>query len=302
MTIELNSQYYFTSFTDGNSNSSSYSLKAADVDTKSEPTVSQEPKTYEIQKGDSLWGIVKKQYGFTNRSEISNKIQEIAKDNDISNVNLIYAGKTLILSGLYEDEESADINESALKVDEFEKWNSPENAVKFLFGEEIEDFKMFDYEKGNSDDYFSKLNDFSQEYINKYEADGDKSLDKDEFIALGMSGMSFDKEYVEALGYEYNLETAEILENNQKAILSILYEGFLMNDKDGIQADEFASQFLMADYFDAPDGTSDGKINFNTYNSFAADPVIYDENGNLVISQNYLREVADRKALWEQVF
>ncbi len=302
MKIDSNSQYYNTNFSECSITLNTNNVPKCKGVEKSNPNANQEPKTYEVQSGDCLWNIVKNEYGLNNSTEISNKIYEIAKDNNISNINLIYAGSTLVLSGLYEDEKPADINETALKVDEFEKWNSTKNAEKYLQGEQIEDFQMFDFENGDYEEYFSKLKDFSQEYINKYDKDGDKSLSKEEFIELGMSGIDFDKEYVESLGYEYSEETAKMLEDNQKSILSILYKGFNMNDQEGIQADELASQFLVADFYDDPDGRPDGKINFETYNSFASNPIAFDENGKAVVSEDYLYQVYDRKALWEQVF
>lgn len=49
------------------------------------------PKTYTVQKGDSLWAIAQKNYGS------GAKYKEIAEKNGISNPNLIYPGQVLQL-------------------------------------------------------------------------------------------------------------------------------------------------------------------------------------------------------------
>jgi len=58
-------------------------------------------QTYTIQKGDTLTKIAKEHYGLSG-GEAYKKALEIAKDNNIANPNLIYAGATLNL--LFDDE------------------------------------------------------------------------------------------------------------------------------------------------------------------------------------------------------
>lgn len=54
---------------------------------------------YEIKSGDCLWNIIKKHFNNTlSNSEISKKVKELAKANNISNPDLIYAGNELDLS------------------------------------------------------------------------------------------------------------------------------------------------------------------------------------------------------------
>lgn len=52
---------------------------------------------YNVNNGDNLWSIVKKQYGFTSSTDIQNKINEIAKKNNLKNTNLIFANQKLEL-------------------------------------------------------------------------------------------------------------------------------------------------------------------------------------------------------------
>lgn len=49
------------------------------------------PESYKIKSGDCLWNIAKKYYGD------GSKYTLIAKANNISNPNLIYAGNTLTI-------------------------------------------------------------------------------------------------------------------------------------------------------------------------------------------------------------
>lgn len=52
---------------------------------------------YEVKSGDNLYNIAKKQYKLKDKTAIMNKINEIAKDNNIKNPNLIFAGQSLEL-------------------------------------------------------------------------------------------------------------------------------------------------------------------------------------------------------------
>ena len=56
-------------------------------------------QSYTIKAGDNLWNICKKQFKLTNNTDIAKKVNEIAKNNGISNPNLIFAGKELKLDG-----------------------------------------------------------------------------------------------------------------------------------------------------------------------------------------------------------
>lgn len=55
--------------------------------------------TYVVQKGDSLWSIVRKQYGLTSNSAISKKVNEIAALNNLKDPSHIGVGETLVLEG-----------------------------------------------------------------------------------------------------------------------------------------------------------------------------------------------------------
>ena len=45
--------------------------------------------SYTIQSGDSLWKIAKQQYNLTSDKDIQAKIAEIAKENNITDINSI---------------------------------------------------------------------------------------------------------------------------------------------------------------------------------------------------------------------
>ena len=69
----------------------------------------------------------------------------------------------------------------------FDNWtNSSENYDKSINGEQVEEFSMF--ESKNLATYSSDLKQFSQEYINMWDADGDGAWSKEEFIAMSTAG------------------------------------------------------------------------------------------------------------------
>ena len=60
---------------------------------------------HNIVSGDTLWGIVKKNYNLTNNTDIANMVNKVAKVNGISNPDKIYAGKTIQLVDVQEKNE-----------------------------------------------------------------------------------------------------------------------------------------------------------------------------------------------------
>lgn len=57
----------------------------------------EESNEYEVQSGDNLWSIVRREYGYNNDTDIANKINQIVSYNDIENPDLIYAGQIIVL-------------------------------------------------------------------------------------------------------------------------------------------------------------------------------------------------------------
>jgi len=78
---------------------------AIDPAPQPEPTPTPEPtpepeqpqRTYTVVEGDSLWKIVKAQYGLTSPAEIAKKVGEIVEANNIENPDLIYPDQVLVL-------------------------------------------------------------------------------------------------------------------------------------------------------------------------------------------------------------
>lgn len=57
-----------------------------------------EPHIYTVKTGDTLWGIVKKYYGYNNDIDIANKVNEIVEFNDLDNPDIIYVGENITLN------------------------------------------------------------------------------------------------------------------------------------------------------------------------------------------------------------
>jgi len=85
-------------------------IRTAAIDRRPEPQPEPEPtpepqpeepetpaRTYKVVKGDSLWNIVKAQYGLTNAGEIAKKVGEIVEENNIENPDLIFPDQIIVL-------------------------------------------------------------------------------------------------------------------------------------------------------------------------------------------------------------
>lgn len=59
--------------------------------------VEEEPFIYTVQAGDTLWRIVRNYYNFDNDIDIYNKVQEVVKNNNIEDANMIYPNQEIKL-------------------------------------------------------------------------------------------------------------------------------------------------------------------------------------------------------------
>lgn len=57
----------------------------------------EEPFIYTVQAGDTLWWIVRNYYNFDNDIDIYNKVQEVVKNNNIEDANMIYPNQEIKL-------------------------------------------------------------------------------------------------------------------------------------------------------------------------------------------------------------
>ena len=229
---------------------------------ETEPVAAQkEPKSYEIQKGDCLWNIVKEQYGYDSNNDILNMVNRIVEENNIDNPNLIYSGDNIILPDLYTEQIKSEKEEpEKSRADEFDEWtNSEKNYNDFLEYKPVDEFEMFDFDASS---YSKDLKNFAQEYLNKYDADNDGVMNKSEFTKMASGGMEIPKE----LEAEYN------------ALYDVLFDNLNLDEKKNeINAGEFASFLYMADldldnYAKTLDVASslDGKLDYGQYQALSS--------------------------------
>lgn len=216
---------------------------------------------YTISKGDCLWNIAKNNYDCKSDKDISAIVDKIAQENNLKNSNSIYAGSEIVLPETDSFISSSKTEKSEpSNSDKFDEWtNSEENYNKSIKGEEVDSFKMFNLDLSS---YSSDLKDFSQEYIDKYDADGDGSWNKEEFISMATAGEGIP----EQSSAEYT------------ALYDQLFSDLnLDDDKKTINAGEFASYLYAADmdwgnYAKTNDVASsiDGKLDYNNYQALSA--------------------------------
>ena len=181
------------------------------------------------------------------------------------------------------------------KANAFDEWNSDDNLKKYLSGENVDDFEMFDAvgEKMSTEEYVGSLVDFSQEYLNKYDENKDGVWSQEEFFTMAQGGVKDTLEYVDSLDESgiLNQTEKEALAQQYNALFDKLFDDFQMNDDiDTISADEFASQLFMSDI--NQNGNVDGKVDFLEYNTFA------NITGDV---KDYVADVADRKFMYNEI-
>lgn len=218
---------------------------------------------YSIKSGDTLWNIAKQQYNLTSDRDIQAKIAEIAKENNITDINSIISGSTLTLPGL---EATTDTSGSV-----FADWtNSSSNYNNLLTGNKVDDFQMFDYYSlGNTPEargekYGQEIEKFAQNYINQYDSNGDKSLDFNEFVNMQME--SFEDMFGESPDLNNELLT---MFGEQFSQLSSINNDEKYIDEYGLKSLLGLNQNADVDkYINKYDTDGDGKLSFEEYKKY----------------------------------
>lgn len=218
---------------------------------------------YSIKSGDTLWNIAKQQYNLTSDRDIQAKIAEIAKENNITDINTIISGNSITLPGL---DSSQDTSGSI-----FSDWaNSNNNYNNFLNGGKVDDFQMFDYQSLGStpeergEKYGQEIEKFAQNYINQYDSNGDKSLDFNEFVNMQME--SFEDMFGESPDLNNELLT---MFGEQFSQLSSINNDEKYIDEYGLKSLLGLNQNADVDkYINKYDTDGDGKLSFEEYKKY----------------------------------
>lgn len=218
---------------------------------------------YSIKSGDTLWNIAKQQYNLTSDRDIQAKIAEIAKENNITDINTIISGNSITLPGL----DSSQNTSGSI----FSDWaNSNNNYNNFLNGGKVDDFQMFDYQSLGStpeergEKYGQEIEKFAQNYINQYDSNGDKSLDFNEFVNMQME--SFEDMFGESPDLNNELLT---MFGEQFSQLSSINNDEKYIDEYGLKSLLGLNQNADVDkYINKYDTDGDGKLSFEEYKKY----------------------------------
>jgi len=179
---------------------------------------------YNISTNDNMWNVSKNNYNAKSNKEINGS------------------------------------SDSVSRADEFDIWtNSEENYEKAIFGEDVQGFQMFEL---NLSTYSSDLKEFAQEYIDKYDEDGDGVWSKEEFTTMAAAEQEIPEEFADDF----------------EKLYSQLFSDLNIDTKDdSINAGEFASYLYASDldwenYAQTGDVASsiDGNLDYLTYQSLSA--------------------------------
>lgn len=227
--------------------------------------------SYTIKTGDTLWSIVKNKYGLTNSNEISAKVNEVAKQNSVSNPNSIMAGQNLNLvdnsKGSVFNKPEAAANPTTCKVDDkdnmgtkFDSWTQ-NVSEKFDKNEKSDDFKFVgdDYAKDvkenggkNAAEIYKKgLMKLSTDSIKNSDTDGNGTLSYDEFKQKELAEMK-----------KANPDSQLDDETTDK-IIKTAFKNLDLNGDGQIDDKENASMFAALD--ENKNGELNGKISQDDY-------------------------------------
>jgi len=202
-------------------------------------------QTYTIQKGDTLTKIAAEHYGLKG-NEAYQKALEIAKDNNIKNPNLIYAGANLNL--LFEDEPKADNVQQPQQnipqeqpVVEHENKN-PEadvvNTYQKLLNMQKQYFQYQDAKEG----YTEAPKDFNPETDSKIRFMDAKALETDDVPAKVQAYAAAALELA-----EQDIEANDTKDENGKKDGAISYEEFEKSEMAFFEASQGAAMRLRAE-------------------------------------------------------
>ncbi len=236
---------------------------------------------YTIQKGNTLWQIVKENYGLTNDTDIANKVKEIAKANNILKANSIFAGNNLNLpeSSLQKAKETPVTTETSVPkagTTTFEAKPAKENmgkkfddwvingASKLAQGENVEDFAFVgadflndlkENDGKNARNIYNKgIRNLSESTVALQDKDKDGTINYEEFKTKELA------DYKKAFPNTSELPP-ECEDSTKKAFSNIDLNG---NNK--IDAEEMAAVYALYDK-GIETGENNGKIQMKDFAS-----------------------------------
>lgn len=273
---------------------------------------------YQIKSGDTLWNIVKNQYGVTTNTDIIAKINEIAKLNNIEDPNLIIAGASLQLpEDTVQTSQEEEAQQETSLADEFNDWVDSHGAAMDEYSAKLADVdkKITELENNpNADINIDEINAQMQEAERQYNkhadeignfnfisdgveiqrSDGTVSFElyaqegeklaeslQDSWETDGEEGIDIEEYHDAEIARMGDMEVTQEVEDSIKDAFNMMD----LNDDGVIDKSEIQSVYSVVDM---ADGNVDGQIEIETYsNALSASDTI---KSNAIDFQKRLEE------------
>ena len=273
---------------------------------------------YQIKSGDTLWNIVKNQYGVTTNTDIIAKINEIAKLNNIEDPNLIIAGASLQLpEDTVQTSQEEEAQQETSLADEFNDWVDSHGAAMDEYMDKLAqvDSKLSELENNpNSDisvdEIFAQMQEAERQYNQQadeignfnfisdgveiqrsdgtvnfelYAQEGEKLAEslQDSWETDGEEGIDIEEYRDAEIARMGDMEVTQEVEDSIKDAFNMMD----LNDDGVIDKNEIQSVYSVVDM---ADGNVDGQIEIETYsNALSASDTI---KSNAIDFQKRLEE------------
>lgn len=228
---------------------------------------------YTIQSGDNLWNICKKHFKLNNNTDIAKKVKEVAKTNNISNPNLIFAGHELKL------EAAMDVVEKSTQTVQAENVNNAQGSTPVTKKEGAEMGENYHNWAFNKDSYEK-----TWDYI-AHDSKGDAPVKDFDFLGIDMTKVPAEKKAQTYTDGVLKFAQSSILNTNtDNDSTTLTFDEFFAEEKQDAQTlgIENLKEENVRKAFDNMDLDGNGKIDVKERAAVIAYLDMDDQNGGKI--------------------